>query len=302
MDRLDELQVFLAIVDEGSLAGAARKLQRSAPAVTRTLARLEEQIGVRLVERTTRRLAPTDAGRRLADHARRLLGDFEEAMRDVAGDMAMPRGTLRVTAPLMFGRMHVLPCVTGFLDEHPAVEVDLLLSDRNLDLIDEGLDVAVRIGTLAESGLIARRIGQVRRVLVASPAYLERRGTPRDPAELAGHDIIHFASRPQPREWRFRTPEGERTVRISPRLTVSQGDAALWAAREGRGITAALSYQVAEDVASGRLVRLLRSFDPAVRPVHLVFPSARLMPPRVRAFLDYATRRLSVLPVLNEEV
>lgn len=302
MDRLDELRTFLTILDEGSLAAAARRLRRSPPAVTRTLSGLEAELGVRLVERTTRQLAATEAGRRLADHARRLLGDFDEAMRDVSGEVGEPRGLLRLTAPLLFGRLHVMPCVASFLDLWPGVEVDLVMSDRNIDLIEEGIDVAVRIGVPSEAGMMVRRLGQVRRVWVASPDYLARRGTPLEPAELTAHELIQFASRPRAPEWRFRGPEGERVVRFTPRLTVSQGDAAIWAARQGRGITSTPSYQVADDIAAGRLVRLLRPFEMPAFPVQLAFHSARHMPARVRAFLDHAGRTLSALPVLNEEV
>lgn len=300
MDRLDKLALFAAIVDEGSLAGAARRLGRSPPAVTRTLAALEERLGVRLVERTTRRLSATEAGRRLAEHARRLLGDFEDALRDAAGDAAAPRGTLRVTAPLLFGRMHITPLVLDFLDAHPGVSVDLLLSDRSLDLIEEGIDVGLRIAHLPDSGMVARRVGHMRRVLVASPAYLAGRGTPAEPADLAGHDVIAFTRLGAAPEWRFHGPGGERTVRIRPRLTVNQADAALVAARAGRGITSTLSYQVADDVAAGRLVRLLRDCEPPPVPVHLVTPSTRLAAPRLRAFLDMAADRLSALPALHE--
>ncbi len=169
MDRLDELTTFLAILDSGSLAAASRQLRRSPPAVTRSLATLENRLGVRLLERTTRRHAATDAGRQLATHARAVLAAYAEAMRETEAD-ATPRGTLRVTAPVVFGRKHVTPLVTAFLAEHPAITIELLLSDANQDLIEQGLDVAVRIGTQPDSGLIVRRVGQVRRMLVASPA------------------------------------------------------------------------------------------------------------------------------------
>lgn len=300
MDRLDELAVFVAILDEGTLAGAARRLRRSPPAVTRVLAGLEERLGVRLVERSTRRLAATPAGLRLLAHARRLLGDFEDAMRDAAGDAAAPRGTLRLTAPLLFGRMHVAPLLLAFLDAHPAVSAELLLADRPLDLIEEGIDVALRIGHLADSGLIARRVGEVRRLLVASPAYLAARGVPASPADLDGHEAVFFADPGAPPEWRFHGPQGERTVRVAARFRVNQADAVLAAVRDGRGIAAALSYQVAADLAAGTLVRLLREHEMPALPVHLVTPSARLPPPRTRAFLDFATPRLAALPVLRQ--
>jgi DNA-binding transcriptional LysR family regulator len=299
MDRLDELAVFLAVLEAGSLAGAARRLRRSPPAVTRIVASLEERAATRLIERTTRALAPTEAGRRVAEQARRLLGDYDEAMRSLGGDQT-PRGLVRVTAPVMFGQRHVTPLATGFLAAHPAVRVELLLSDRNLDLVEEGLDVAIRIGALPDSGLVARGVGEVRRMLVASPGYLAARGTPTAPADLARHDVVFTASRPAPLEWRFRRGAGkEHSVRLSPRLVVSHVEAALAAAVEGHGVAAALSYQVDAEIRSGRLVRLLPGHEPPPIPVHLVVPSARYMPARVRLFLDHAAARLNRLEVIR---
>lgn len=299
MDRLAELAVLLAVLDAGSLAGAARRLRRSPPAVTRVLAGLEERAGARLVERTTRALAPTEAGRRLAEQARRLLADYDEAIGMAGGDRA-PRGLLRVTAPVVFGQRHVTPLVTGFLLAHPGMRMELRLSDRNLDLVEEGLDAAIRIGALPESGLVVRRVGEVRRMLVASPDYLAARGTPAGPADLPGHDIVFTASRPAPLEWRFRGPGGkEHVVRLSPRLVVSHVEAALAAALEGHGLATALSYQVAAEIGAGRLVRLLPGHEPPPLPVQLVLPSARHMPARLRLFLDHAAARLGRLEVIR---
>jgi DNA-binding transcriptional LysR family regulator len=299
MDRLDELAVLLAVLDAGSLAGAARRLGRSPPAVTRILAGLEARTGERLIERTTRKLAPTEAGRRLAEDARRLLAAYQAAIaREHAGVL---RGALRVTAPLVFGRRHMTPAVAGFVALHPQLSVELQLHDRNLDLIEEGLDVAVRIGALADSSLVARRVGAVRRVVVAAPDYVRRRGAPESPADLAAHEVLHSNARGLPPEWRFGPPGAPASVRLRPRLSVNDVEAVLTAVRAGHGITQALSYQVAEDLAAGRLVRLLRDHEPATVPVQLVTPSARHMPPRVRAFLDYAAAELAKLPVLKAE-
>lgn len=301
MDRLDELRLLLAIMDGGSLAAAGRRLGHSPPAVTRALSGLEERVGARLLERTTRRSQPTEAGRRLGEQARRLLADYAEAMAKAAGEAAAPRGRLHVAAPLVFGRLHVAPLVTAFLDRYPDVTADLALSDRNADLLEEGLDVAVRIGPLAESSLVARGVGTLRRVVAASPAYLTRHGTPDRPEELAHHETIAFASRGVPPDWRFVGPDGdERMVRVAPRLTINGAEAAVDAALQGRGIVGALSYQVADAVAEGRLVRLLRAHEPPPLPVSLVFATARLMPSRLRAFLDLAASRLAALPVLRE--
>ncbi|MDH2309084.1 LysR substrate-binding domain-containing protein [Methylobacterium brachiatum] len=293
MDRLDELALFVAIIDAGSLAGAARRSRRSAAAATRALASLETRAGTRLVERTTRRLAPTPAGLELAERARSLLAGYEAAVSGAAGDAV--RGLVRVTAPVLFGRKHVAPIVSGFLDAYAEVQVELVLADRNLDLVEEGIDVALRIGQLAESRLVARRVGQVREVVVASPSYLAARGTPRTPADLSDHDTILGMVRANLREWRF----GANRVRLAPRLIVNEIEAALIAARAGRGIARVLSYQTAEDIAAGRLVRLLAAHEPPPMPVQLVTPSQRLRPARVNAFLDYATEALRTLPVLH---
>lgn len=296
MDRLEELAALVAILDTGSLAAAGRRLRRSPPAMTRILGGLEERMGTQLVVRTTRRLAPTETGRRLAEHARSLLSGYEGAVREITG--ARVSGVLRVTAPLVFGRRHVTPIVTSFLDVHPAVRVELVLADGALNLVEEGLDVAVRIGRLADSGLLARRVGEVRRVLVASPAYLARRGAPRAPAELARHDLIFTTGPSGPLEWRF-GPGAGKPVRLTPRLLVNDVDAMLAAVRAGRGIGRPLSYQVADDLASGALVRLLPELEPPALPVQLVTPGVRHPAPRVRAFVDHAARALAALEVIH---
>ncbi|MES3023276.1 MAG: LysR family transcriptional regulator [Pseudomonadota bacterium] len=297
MDRLDEFDVFIAILDAGSLAGAARKLRRSAPAITRSLAALEQRIGVRLVERTTRRLAPTDAGKRLGEQARAVLAAYDEAVREDAG--APLRGLLRVTAPTVFGRRHVAPIVNAFLDHHRAVQVELVVDDYNLDLIEEGIDVAVRIGPLPDAGLVARRVGQVRRVLVASRGYLAQRGAPDTPADIAAHDVIFSSLRRGAPEWRFQHDGRDSVVHLAPRLIVNDVDGVLLALHAGRGLARLLSYQVADGVADGSLVRLLTQYEPAPLPVHVVVPSARHMAPKLRAFVDYAVARLEQLDVIG---
>jgi DNA-binding transcriptional LysR family regulator len=296
MDRLQELAVLVAVVDHGSLAAASRRLRQSPPAVTRALAALEDRVGVRLVERTTRRLSVTEAGRAFAERVRALLNEYDSA---VTGLTEAPlRGILRVTAPLQFGRRHVAPLVIGFLESFSEMQVELVLNDRNLDLIEHGLDVAVRIGPLEDSALHARRIGEVRRILVASPAYLARRGTPRKPADLAGHDTIFGTTRSERSEWRFRTPKRAVVVRLSPRLLVNDVEARLVAARAGQGIARVLSYQVSEDLEAGSLVRLLTAFEPAPLPIHLVALGSRHKP-KVKAFLDYAAASFASLRVIR---
>jgi len=298
MDRLDELAAFVAVLDAGSLAAAGRKLRRSPPAMTRALAALEERVGTRLVERTTRRLTPTEAGRRLGEQARRVLAEYDDTVREPAAGPL--RGELRVTAPLVFGRRHVTPIVASFLDAHPGMRVDLVLNDSSLDLIAEGLDVALRIGRLGDSALVARRVGEVRRILVASPVYLARRGRPRSLADLAEHDVIFSSIRPSPAIWRFGGGAHRKVVRLTPRLSVNEVDAMLLAVRAGRGLGRPLSYQVADDLAAHSLVRLLPDLEPPPLPVQLVVPSARHLSPKARAFLDHAARSLATLGVIRD--
>lgn len=296
MDRLDELAIFLAILDEGSLAAAGRKLRRSPPAVTRALTALEDRVGARLLERTTRRSRPTEAGRRLGEQARAVLAGYGEAVREAAA--APVRGLLRITAPLVFGRRHITPIVASFLDANPGVRVELVLSDRYLPMIEDGLDVALRIGALADASAIARKVGEVRRVVVASPSYLAAHPAPRTPAALARHAIIHtnVPGRSGAVAWRFARGQ---PVRLVPRLLVNEIDAMLFAVRAGRGIGRALSYQVADDLATNALVRLLPDHEPAPLPVQLVVPSARHLAAKTRSFVDHAARALAALDVLR---
>ena len=293
MDRLDELALLVAIFDEGTLAAAARKTHRSAAAVTRILGEFEARLGVRLVARTTRQLAPTDAGRRLAAHARQILADYEEAMRDVMGDAREPAGMLRISAPLMFGRLHVAPVVAEFLAQHAGVSVELSLSNRILDLIEHGIDVALRIGELQDSQLCARKLGRVRRIVAASPAYLARHGTPSAPAELRTHALIFQSTDGQAAEWRFLVPQaGWQRVGPRSRLRVNQAETAIDLACADAGLIRPLSYQVAGQLASGALVRVMQDFEPPALPVHLVYSSKAHMALRIRAFLDFASAAL----------
>jgi len=306
MDRLDELALFVKIVEEGSLARAALRLHRSPPAVTRALAALEDRIGVRLIDRTTRRLAPTEAGRALLERARLVLGEYEAS---IAGLANVPvRGALRIAAPVQFGRRHVAPIATRFLDRFADVEIELLLGDRNVDLIDEAIDVAVRIGQLPDSSLVARPVGEVRRLWVASPGYLEKRGTPRGPADLATHDVI-LGTSSATQDWAFagvgrgagRGSGGGKAPRLRSRLRVDDVETRLRAARAGRGIAQLLSYQVADDLASGSLVRLFRRHESSPLPVQLITKDRIHRAPKIDAFIDFAAKRLLALPVIRPE-
>lgn len=235
---------------------------------------------------------------RLAQHARQVLSGYEEAVRE---DQAAPlRGSLRVTAPIVFGRRHVAPVVNSYLDRYPEMQVELVLNDRNLDMIEEGLDIAVRIGVLADATMVARRVGQVQRVLVASPDYIARRGAPQSLAELASHDVIFTSGWGKAPEWRFRQNGRDRIVPLTPRLMVNEIDAVLLAAKAGRGLARVLSYQVADDLASGALLRILPALEPVSLPVQLVVSSARHMAPKLRAFMDHAIDRFSGLGVIHQ--
>jgi DNA-binding transcriptional LysR family regulator len=299
MDRLDELAIFLAIIDSGSLAGAARQLRRSRPVVTRALAALEERSGTRLIARSTRQLTVTDAGRQLAASARDILTRYEASLSGVTA--APMRGLLRITAPLAFGRRHVTPIVAEFLDLHREMQVELVLADRNLDLIEEGLHLGVRIGSLPNSRLVARRVGEVRRVLVAAPAYLAARGTPKRPADLAAHETIASIAAGQTMLWRFAGSGRQSSVTVTPRLIVNEVDAVLIAARSGHGIARALSYQVVPDLEAGTLVRVMRDWEPPASPVQLVVAGGQHLAPKIRAFLDHAAARLQRLAAIRPE-
>jgi DNA-binding transcriptional LysR family regulator len=298
MDRLDELAIFVRIVEEGSLVGAARKLRRSPPAVTRALAGLEERIGLRLLDRTTRRMVPTEAGRGLLERARAVLLDYDAATQGICD--APVRGVLRITAPVQFGRRHIAPIVAAFLDRFGETEVELVLADRNIDLFDEAIDVALRIGRLADSSLSARQVGEVRRLWLASPAYLKRRGAPRTPADLVRHDVI-LGTSPSAQDWRFAGLHRGAAPKLRGRLRVDDVETRLQAARAGRGIVQLLSYQAADDLARGRLVRLLRDYETSPLPVQLLTKGRAHRAAKIDAFLAFATERLLALPVLRGE-
>lgn len=295
MDRLHELEVFVAVADAGGFAKAGKRLRISPPAVTRAISSLEERLGARLLNRTTRRLNLTEAGLRFLERTKRLLAELEAAQREALGEDAEPTGHLSVTASVTFGRVAAGPISIEFLRAHPRVTVSLLLVDRVVNLIEEGIDVAVRIGQLPDSTLVARRVGEVQRVLVASPGYLARHGEPGSPAELERHAIIELTGLSQNREWRF--ADASRTVRVAlrPRFEVNDAAAAIDAAEAGDGITIALSYMVAQRIADGRLAPLLMRYAPPPVPVQLVHPQSRLVAPKVRSFVDFATPRLQEL-------
>ncbi|MFT3711705.1 MAG: LysR family transcriptional regulator [Archangium sp.] len=292
MDRLDAMETFLAVVDQHGFAPAARKLRRSAPTVTRQVAFLEERLGQRLLVRTTRSVTLTEAGTRYAENARRILSEVTEAEAAARTTRTTPAGRFVIAGPLVFGRLHLAPLMCRFLVKHPAVRGEVMLADRAVNLVEERIDLTVRIGHLADSSLIARKVGQTRRVLVASPKYLAKQGTPKDPAELQRHALIHFTGLSTSPEWRFTKRGKERLVRFEPALSTNSADVALQHAALSGGLALLLAYQVEAQLASGALVAVLRDFEPEPVPIHCLYPAARLVPVNTRAFLDMiATQR-----------
>jgi DNA-binding transcriptional LysR family regulator len=294
MDRIDAMRVFVTALDEGSLAAAGRRLGRSPAAVTRAIAFLENYVGTPLLHRTTRTIRLSEAGERYAAACRRVLTDLEEADMLAAGESAAPRGLLSVSGPIVSGARILRPILDAYLDAQPAVKAKLLLLDRKLNLVEEGIDVALRIGHLPDSSLIAIRVGEVRQVICAAPSYLARSPTIRGPGDLLQHQIIAMTVFGQD-SWSFAPTEGSpqvRDVAIAPRLIVNTVEGAVGSAVEGYGLTRAFSYQVAEEVREGRLVIVLPECESPAMPVHVLTPEGRLSVPKVRAFVDFAVPRL----------
>ncbi len=290
MDRLDAMRVILAVFDAGSLSAGARKLNAPLPSVSRKVADLERYLGTNLLVRTSRKVQLTDAGRDYIDAARRIIADLDEAERRASGEYQAPRGELTVSIPVEFGSRHVLPIALSFIKEFPDIALQLISSDRMADMVEEHVDVAVRLGHLADSALYAIKAGEFRLLTCASPDYLDRRGTPQTPGELSDHDGISFGSKSL--FWTYRV-DGEDRV-SQPRIRVSVNNAAnnVAAATRGAGIARVFDYQVRNELRTGTLVSILNAYDGAPRPVHIVYPRQGLLPLKVRAFVDWATPRL----------
>lgn len=299
MDRFHLINVFVAVVDTNGFAGAARKLNMSPPAVTRAINELEAHLGLRLLTRTTRTVRVTDAGDRYVQDCRRILAELVEADESVSGMHKSPRGRLTVTAPVLFGGIHVTPIVTEYLTRYPEVSASCLFLDRVVNLLDEGVDVAVRIGELPDSSMQAIRVGQVRRVICAAPSYLAAHGIPTTPEDLHAHTIISASSVTPNPEWKLVEKGEPRVVRLKARMITTTNDSAVAAAVAGFGLTRLLSYQVAEHLRAGRLKTVLPEFEPVALPVHVVHREGRHAPQRVRAFLDLAIERLRQNAALN---
>lgn len=292
MDRLDAMAVVVAAAEGGSLSAAARRLGMPLPTVSRKVSDLETHLNARLFNRSTRRLTLTDAGQAYLHACKRILEDVTEAERAASGEFSKPQGELVISAPIVFGRLHVLPAVTAFLEAYPDVQVRLVQSDRLVNLLEDHIDLAVRIGTLGDSQLVATRCGTTRRTVCASPGYLAAHGTPRHPTDLGGHAIIAFEGLTSAESWVFRDENADVTVAVRPKLIVNTAEAAIDAATQGAGLTRVLAYQIEQALKAGALVTTLKRFESAPVPISLVYTSQRRLPLKVRAFIDFAAPRL----------
>ena len=286
MDRIEAMQTFVTVADLQGFAPAARKLGLSPPAVTRLIAALEERLGARLLQRTTRKVALTDAGARYLERARRILADIEEAELAAESERTRPAGRLVVSAPVGFGRLHVSPVMSAYLERYPEVSGELRLEDRVVNLVEDGVDLAVRIGQLPDSSLVARQVGEMRRIVVGSPAYLKARGEPKTPEGLSLHQIIQFGASALAADWRFARDGEELRINVTPRFSSNVADAAIEYAIAGGGLTRVLAYQAADSIRRGRLKIVLQKFELPALPVHIVYPTTRLLSAKVRAFID----------------
>jgi DNA-binding transcriptional LysR family regulator len=294
MDRLEAMSILLRVAQKGGFSAASRELRMPLATVSRKVNELESHLGTRLLIRTTRKVALTDAGVAYAASAKRILEEVDETERIAAGEFHVARGELILTAPLLFGRLHILPIITDFLAAYPEINVRLLLSDRNLQLIDDHVDTAVRIGPLPDSSMIATRIGSMRTVVCVSPSVLARHGTPESPQELTMLPCVTFDFLSPTSTWRFR-PKGAKEITdtpISPRLSVSTAEAAVWAATQGVGVTRVLHYQCAEALRDNSLRIILADFELEPLPVHLIHAARGALPLKMRVFLDFAVARL----------
>lgn len=290
MDKLHLMTVFIAVAEAQNFAAAARKLAMSPPAVTRAVTALENHLGAKLLIRTTRHVRISDAGQRYLDDAKRIISAISEADEVAAGINAEPQGKLSITAPALFGKMFVMPVVIAFLQRHPAVQVSALLLDSVVNLLDEGIDIAIRIGELADSSLNAIRVGQVRRVLCASPNYLAQHGIPQTLTELSTHTLITASN--SGNTWKFGHDANAAALQIQPRLSVTTHDAAIDAAVQGLGITRVLSYQIAALLKTGALITMLDEHEPPAMPIHVLHSEGRRTSAKVRAFVDMMVLQL----------
>jgi DNA-binding transcriptional LysR family regulator len=295
MDRLEAMSILLAVVEAGSLSAAARQAGAPLATVSRKVSDLEAHLGTRLFNRTSRKLTLTEAGRSYVEACRRILQDVTEAERAAAGEYSTPKGDLIITAPVVFGRLHVLPVITAFLKVYGDINVRLVLADRIINLQEDHIDLAVRIGPLPDSGLVATRVGEIRRVVCGSPVYFAARGAPARPPDLSVHDCITYQGLTLPEGWKFSTGKSDVFVAIRSRLVVNTAEAAIDAAVAGLGITRVLSYQAVSAIRAGMLAVVLRDFEPSPWPINLVYAGREPLALKVRAFLDFARPRLKAM-------
>ncbi|WP_336341968.1 LysR family transcriptional regulator [Pseudomonas atacamensis] len=299
MDRFQEMQIFVVVAQEQGFSAASRRLGLSAASVTRAVAALEQHIGTQLLVRTTRTVHLTEAGQRYCDDCRRILAEVQEAEDSAAGSHALPRGQLTITAPVLFGDLFVTPVMADYLCRYPDVSINALLLDRVVNMVEEGIDVAVRIGDLPDSNQHAIRVGGVRRVICASPGFLAEHGRPEHPQALAALPVVATSAIGQQRNWPFLDGGEALSVRTEPRLTVTANQSAITAARKGLGLTRVLSYQVADKVAAGELEIVLAEFELPPLPIHVVYQGGRKAPARIRSFVDFAVKALREHPALS---
>lgn len=299
MDRFQALQVFVAVAEQGGFAAAGRRMSMSPPSVTRIVAALEDHLGAPLFVRTTRSVGLTEVGERFFENSKRLLAELSEAEEAAVGARVTPRGEIRVTAPVMFGSMFVAPILGDFLDMYEHVTARAVFVDRIVNMIDEGLDVAVRIGELPDSSMIATRVGTIRFTVFASPDYLKHHGTPQHPADLENHKLIDPPSAGGGPYWVFRENGKLFSIRPAPRFQINSIDAIRAQVARGWGISRLRSYQIASLIADGSVVPVLEAYEPAPEPIHVIHQEGRLTSAKVRAFVDFTVDRLRADPALN---
>ncbi|HEX4507793.1 MAG TPA: LysR family transcriptional regulator [Alphaproteobacteria bacterium] len=292
MDRLESMSMLIAVADAGSLSAAGRRLNIPLTTVSRKVSELEAHLGTQLIQRSSRRIALTDAGSAYIEACRRILDDIDEAERAASGEYQAPRGELVITAPIVFGRLHVLPVICEFLKAYPEIDIRLVQADRNINLADEHIHLAVRIGALPDSTMMATRVGEVRRVTCGSPGYFALRGIPQRPDDLMQHDCITSDILDAPDTWRFGSGRSETAIAIHPRMYLTTAEASIDAAIAGIGVARLLSYQVAPALGEGSLTLVLEDFEPPPRPVNLLHAGGKKVPLKLRAFLDFAAPRL----------
>lgn len=301
MDKIEMMRVFVEAAECQSFVAVSQKLSVSAPAITRSIAQLESSLGVRLFHRTTRRVRLTDSGTRYYQDAKRILEDIDEVEAGLAGVYADPKGTLSVTAPVLFGQKYIVPILVEYLENNPGVKVKAIFFDRIGNILEEGLDVAIRIGHLKDSGQFAIQVGSVRRVVCGSPDYFDKHGIPHSPSDLPNHQVILSSTVESSTTWGFESPTGRISVKVAPRLLCTHNDSAISAAKSGFGITRLMSYQVGEELRSGALVRVLQNYEPDPMPVNIIHLEGRRANAKIRSFVDLAKQRLKASPFINHQ-